>query len=174
MLDGAGRQRLQGIINRAVKRGFLPSTQPTIAEICDNADKCLFSAILKNPYHVAYCIIYCHQSNWPRIDCDNETITGNCHHLRKTHSPGKPSFPECSCLIVINTDLHSLNLSLNNNTLYKFHTYRIYCIYMSHHFCLFVNSLRMSEDNKALLTYLLTYCIPKFTGFATWISVSRC
>ena len=47
MLDGAGRQRLQGIINRAVKRGFLPSTQPTIAEICDNADKCLFSAILK-------------------------------------------------------------------------------------------------------------------------------
>ena len=105
---------------------------------------------------ITYCIIYCHQSNWPRIDCGNETITGNCHQLRKTHSPGKPSFPECSCLIVINTDLHSLNLSLNNNTLYKFHTYRIYCIYMSHYFCLFVNSLRMSEDNKALLTYLLT------------------
>ena len=42
-------------------------------------------------------------------------------------------------------------------TLYKFHTYRIYCIYMSHYLCLFVNSLRMSEDNKALLTYLLTY-----------------
>jgi len=54
MLDGTGRQRLQGIINRAVKRGFLPSTQPTIAEICDNADKCLFSAILKNPYHVLH------------------------------------------------------------------------------------------------------------------------
>ena len=54
MLDSAGRQRLQGIINRAVKRGFLPSTQPTIAEICDNADKCLFSAILKNPYHVLH------------------------------------------------------------------------------------------------------------------------
>ena len=85
---------------------------------------------------ITYCIIYCHQSNWPRIDCDNETITGNCHQLRKTHSPGKPSFPECSCLIVINTDLHSLNLSLNNNTLYTFHTYRIYCIYMSHYFCL--------------------------------------
>ena len=79
--------------------------------------------------------------------------------IRKTHSPGKPSFPECSCLIVINTDLHSLNLSSNINTLYKLHTYRIYCIYMSHYFCLFVNSLRMSEDNKALLTYLLTYLL---------------
>ena len=50
---------------------------------------------------ITYGIIYCHQSNWPRIDCGNETITGNCHQLRKTHSPEKPSSPECSCWIVI-------------------------------------------------------------------------
>ena len=54
MLDGAGRQRLQGIVNRAIKRGFLPSAQPTIAEICDNADRCLFTAILGNPCHVLH------------------------------------------------------------------------------------------------------------------------
>ena len=31
-------------------------------------------------------------------------------------------------------DLNSLNLSSNNNTLHKLHTYRIYCIYMSYSF----------------------------------------
>jgi len=35
---------------------------------------------------------------------------------------------------------------------------------MSHYFCLFVNFLRMSEDNKALLTYLLTLSIPGKVG----------
>ena len=111
MLDGAGSQRLQGIVNRTVKRGFLPSAQPTITEICNNADRCLFTAILRNrEIPVTYCIIYCHQSNWPRIDCGNETITGNFPLLRKTRSPEKPLSPECSCWIVINSDLNSLKL----------------------------------------------------------------
>ena len=61
---------------------------------------------------ITYFITYSHQSNWPRIDCGNKTIKGNCPQLRKTRSPEKPSSPDCSCWIVINinSDINSLKL----------------------------------------------------------------
>ena len=116
---------------------------------------------------ITYCITYCHQLNWPRIDCGNEIITGNCPQLRKTRSPEKPSSPDCSCWIVINinSDINALLTHHRTITLYiNFITIGFKCIYMSHSFFsfLFVNSLLMSEDNKALLTYLLTYCTKCF------------
>ena len=86
---------------------------------------------------VTYCIIYCHQSNWPRTDCGNETITGNCPQLRKIRSPEKSSSPECSCWIAINSDLilittYHRTITLHINCILE----GFNCIYMFYYFCL--------------------------------------
>jgi hypothetical protein len=52
--DASDKQRLQSIICRAAKSGFLPSSQAPFAELCGQADQALFLNIIKNPNHVLH------------------------------------------------------------------------------------------------------------------------
>ena len=45
--DASDKQRLQSIISRAAKSGFLPSSQAPFAELCGQADQALFLNIIK-------------------------------------------------------------------------------------------------------------------------------
>ena len=52
--DEGSRQRLQAILNKLRKQGFLPGDHATMMELCDDADSRLFASILHNPYHVLH------------------------------------------------------------------------------------------------------------------------
>ena len=54
MVDAGGRHRLQSVLNRAVKQGFLPKDQASLELLCDSADMKLFASILRNPQHVLH------------------------------------------------------------------------------------------------------------------------
>ena len=49
LLDAQGRSRLEGVLKKAMKGGFLPKTHPAVAQICDSADERMFGEILRNP-----------------------------------------------------------------------------------------------------------------------------
>ena len=52
MIDAEGKLRLQSVIKKAIKHGFLPKTYHTIQQLCEDADASLFLSILKNSAHV--------------------------------------------------------------------------------------------------------------------------
>ena len=55
MPDFAGQQernRLQTVMNRLIRRRYLPEDNPTFEQLCRKADGCLFDAVLANPGHV--------------------------------------------------------------------------------------------------------------------------
>ena len=54
LLDAQGRSRLESVLKKAVKGGFLPKTHPAFAQICDSADERMFSEILRNPGHTLH------------------------------------------------------------------------------------------------------------------------
>ena len=54
MLDEGSRQRLQALLTKIKKQGLLPSTHPTMKELCDAADSRLFAEILHNPHHMLH------------------------------------------------------------------------------------------------------------------------
>jgi len=54
MVDAGGRHRLQSVLNKAVKQGFLPKDQASLELLCDSADMKLFASILRNPQHVLH------------------------------------------------------------------------------------------------------------------------
>ena len=55
--DASDGQRLQSIINKAVKQGFLSPAQVPLIELCQQADETLFSGILRNTNHVLHCLL---------------------------------------------------------------------------------------------------------------------
>jgi len=54
MLDSNGRARLQGIVQRAIRQGFLPDSQRPFDKLCEEADQRLFRDVLTNPHHVLH------------------------------------------------------------------------------------------------------------------------
>ena len=52
--SAADRQRLEAIINRAIRWGFYKEDARTIEEICSMQETTLFNSILTNPSHVLY------------------------------------------------------------------------------------------------------------------------
>ena len=54
--DVSDGQRLQSIINKAVKQGFLSPAQVPLIELCQQADETLFSGILRNRNHLLHCL----------------------------------------------------------------------------------------------------------------------
>ena len=48
------KHRLQSVLNKAVKQGFLPKDQASLELLCDSADMKLFASILRNPQHVLH------------------------------------------------------------------------------------------------------------------------
>ena len=54
LLDEQGRSRLEGVLKKAMKGGFLPKTHPAFAQICDSADERMFGEILRNPGHTLH------------------------------------------------------------------------------------------------------------------------
>ena len=52
MLDEGNGQHLQALLTQIMKHGLLPSTHPSIMELCDVADSKLFAEIMKTPHHV--------------------------------------------------------------------------------------------------------------------------
>ena len=54
LLDAQGRDRLEKVLNKAVRERFLPKRHPSFAQICDSADEQMFGDILKNPKHVLH------------------------------------------------------------------------------------------------------------------------
>ena len=55
--DVSDGQRLQSIINKAVKQGFLSPAQASLTDICQLADETLFSSILRNRNNVFLCLL---------------------------------------------------------------------------------------------------------------------
>jgi hypothetical protein len=53
-IDASDKQRLQSVLNKAVKLGFLPKTQAPLSELCGQADQALFSNISHNHNHVLH------------------------------------------------------------------------------------------------------------------------
>ena len=53
-IDVSDKQRLQSIVNKAQKNGFLSPSQASLADMCQRADAALFSDILGNRNHVLH------------------------------------------------------------------------------------------------------------------------
>ena len=53
-LSTGSQQRLQAVITRAQRVGFLSPSKPPLSELCRLADDALFSAIVCNQYHVLH------------------------------------------------------------------------------------------------------------------------
>lgn len=51
------KQKLQAVINRAIKWGLLSRSHATLDEICHQRDLKLFSAVLSNPSHVLHSLL---------------------------------------------------------------------------------------------------------------------
>ena len=54
LIGSEGLLRLQSVISRAVKQGFLPPNQPAFNKICEKIDVGLFNAILSDHNHVLH------------------------------------------------------------------------------------------------------------------------
>ena len=52
--NASQQNRLQSILNRAIKQKFLPPNFPSLADLCEKADTVLFSNVLRNSDHVLY------------------------------------------------------------------------------------------------------------------------
>ena len=52
--DASDKQRLQAVITRAQRLGFLSPSTPPLSELCGQADDTLFSAIVCNRHHVLH------------------------------------------------------------------------------------------------------------------------
>jgi len=48
------RQRLQAILNRAVRWGYYGKDDPTVEQICNKRDRDLFTKVIRNPVHVLH------------------------------------------------------------------------------------------------------------------------
>ena len=76
-IDCEGKWRLQSIITKAIKQGFLPSSQPSFNEVCYTIDLGLFKSILTNPNHVLHHLL--------------PPIKDNLHNLRpRAHNRSIP------------------------------------------------------------------------------------
>ena len=52
--DEGSRHRLQALLTKMIKQSLLPSSHPTMKELCDAADSRLFSDVLGDPHHVLH------------------------------------------------------------------------------------------------------------------------
>ena len=52
--DASDKQRLQAVLTRAQRLGFLSPSMPPLSELCGQADDTLFSAIICNQHHVLH------------------------------------------------------------------------------------------------------------------------
>ena len=52
--NASQQNRLQSILNRAIKQKFLPPNFSSLADLCEKADTVLFSNVLRNSDHVLY------------------------------------------------------------------------------------------------------------------------
>jgi len=87
-VDGDGQRRLQAIMNRLVKQGFLPSSTFSFSDACDSSDRALFEAVLSNPDHVL------HQLLPPIRDCPYQ-LRARAHNRTLpllSHSRSKQNF----------------------------------------------------------------------------------
>ena len=48
------RERMTALLNKLIRQGYLPTSTPTIEELCAKADEALFSAVLSDPGHVLH------------------------------------------------------------------------------------------------------------------------
>src|ERR1043165_9702322 len=48
------KNRLQSIISRMIRQGYLPVDNPTFDQLCSKADTGLFTVVLNNPGHVLH------------------------------------------------------------------------------------------------------------------------
>lgn len=48
------KQKLQGVLNRAIRWGYLDKNSPTINDLCSKRDTDLFNAVLNNTSHVLH------------------------------------------------------------------------------------------------------------------------
>ena len=84
LLDAQGRNRLEGVLKKAIKGFFLPKTHPTFAQICDSADERMFGEILRNPGHTPASSVAPYQPR-PRAGSELELMIGPCLRLRVMH-----------------------------------------------------------------------------------------
>ena len=54
MLDSSHLQRLESMINKIIKQGYLQAEHPTFTQICKDADDKLFQAVLSHKHHVLH------------------------------------------------------------------------------------------------------------------------
>ena len=53
-IDAEGRKRLNSVVTKATKYGYLPPSQPSFDDICMRIDLKFFRSVLSNPHHVLH------------------------------------------------------------------------------------------------------------------------
>ena len=99
-LSAADCSRLQAILNKAVRYGFLPKHSPSINKLFQSADQSLFQSIIHNSHHVLHQLLppiknsgyslrsQSHQYTLPTISTSNakKVLWTECYTLTFTDS----------------------------------------------------------------------------------------
>ena len=72
-LSAADHSRLQAILNKAVRYGFLPKHSPSINELFQSADQSLFQSIIHDSHHVLHQLL-------PPIKNSGHSLRSQSHH----------------------------------------------------------------------------------------------
>ena len=74
-ITAAAKQRLQSLLSKLQRVGFLPQQFSTFAELCEQADRSLFASVISNPAHVLASLL-------PPIRCTGYDLRKRAHdHL---------------------------------------------------------------------------------------------
>ena len=73
--SASNKQRLQAVLNKAIRWGFYSSSAPSFEEICARKDTLLFNNVLSNPNHVLHHLL-------PPVKVTSYNLRGSTTHGR--------------------------------------------------------------------------------------------
>ena len=84
-LDGGCKSQCQGVLNRLKRTGYLGGEFADFSELCESADKALFSAVLSNLDHVIHQLLppIKHTPYLLRPRAHSHELPDACNRLRK-------------------------------------------------------------------------------------------
>ena len=138
LLDAQSRDRLEKVLNKAVREGFLPKRHPSFAQICDSADEQMFGDILKNPKHVLHHLL-------PPVSEAKSRLRTRAHD-REMPAANQNTFTRKTFI--------NRMLMLNSYWIMSLFLSLILCVSVLYILC-FVLPVRLSHEKIKL--YLLTY-----------------
>ena len=140
LLDAQGRARLEKVLNKAVREGFLPKRHPSFAQICDSADEQMFGDILKNPKHVLHHLL-------PPVSEAKSRLRTRAHD-REMPAANQNTFTRKTFI--------NRMLMLNSYWIRSLFLFSFFVCVRIIYFVFCTSCAVVTWKNKALLTYLLT------------------